>query len=149
MRRARSLERRPHALEVDGVQEDDGDAVFDELFDLLRLPFHGERRVAREQDVAVILDDGADLLVDDLVERVVERHVDGAELPPVLVLSEAEVMGRRAEHGEGGDDGEDSEQQGEEALFAGAQERARSIVEHRFTSFGRMVGCRNVWYLLP
>jgi len=111
------LECRPHALEIDGVEEDNGDALGDEVLDLFRLLLNGEGRVAREQDIAVVLDLRADLFVDDLVERIVERHVDGAEFLLVLLLLGAEVVLRRIEDADGEADENDGSQDGEQSFF--------------------------------
>ncbi len=114
---ARSFKRWPHALEVDGVEEDDGDALVDEVLNLLSLLLDRERRVAREQHIAVLLDLRPDLLVDDLVERVVECHVDGAEALLVFLLLRAEVALRRTEGAEGEADDDDGHQEGDHPYF--------------------------------
>ena len=114
---ARSFKRWPHALEVDGVEEDDGDALANEVLDLLGLLLDRERRVAREQHIAVLLDLRPDLLVDNLVERVVECHVDGAEALLVFLLLRAEVALRRTEGAEGEADDDDGHQEGDHPYF--------------------------------
>ena len=99
-RRPRRLERRPHLLVVDGCEEQHLDALVDEGADRLCLAFDGERGVAGEEHVAVVLDTGADLLVDDFIERIVQRHVDGAEAVAVLVVAQAEILRPPAEEAE-------------------------------------------------
>ena len=75
-------------------------SLVDEGADRLCLAFDGERGVAGEEHVAVVLDTGADLLVDDFIERIVQRHVDGAEAVAVLVVAQAEILRPPAEEAE-------------------------------------------------
>ena len=92
VRGVRDFKRGAHALPVDGIEENQRDALVDEVFHFLGLPLNGERRIARNQHVAVVFDGRADFFVDDFVERVRARHVDGADLAAGLVLAGGKVV---------------------------------------------------------
>ena len=77
---------------IDGIDEDHLDAARDEFSDLLDLMVDVECRIASDQSVAVILDGGSDFFVNDLVERIVECHVDGSELASIFILPRGIIM---------------------------------------------------------
>ena len=74
-----------HSRTVNGIDEEYPHPLRYERTDLLNLPIGIEGRIARDEDIAVVLNHGADLLINDLIEGIVRRHVDGAELRAHLV----------------------------------------------------------------
>ena len=86
-RRARLTQHLAHACGIHGVDEEDAHTFRDEVTDLLNLSVGIEGGIARDEDIAVVLDHSADFLVDDFVEGVVRRHVDRAELRAPFILT--------------------------------------------------------------
>ena len=81
------VERRCELAPVDRIDEQHLHARREQIANLLDLPLDGQRRIARQQHIAPLLDRRTDLLIDDFIERIVQRHIDGPEFMPLLTLA--------------------------------------------------------------
>ena len=89
-----------HSRTVNGIDEEYPHPLRNERTNLLNLPIGIEGRIARDEDIAVVLNHGADLLINDLIEGIVRRHVDGAKLRAHLVPARGVIRPGKLRTGE-------------------------------------------------